>query len=398
VGSLAVYGEEDVTLTGTHASMYGGYDYLNERRPFLSTTLKNDGFLTVGYHSNPHLGPNRNYNHGFDVFNDGDEDRDDANTVINFVDEHIDSDSYLYSILRKAWHIFGSATGVSAYKDAESISNDALTWLSDGHKDSFFMWVHYMDVHYPFQPPNKHLKSIGHETLSARRVANLNDSMQESPESLTKEDIADLKALYRGELHYVDYQIGRLLDELSKQGIRDETMVVFTADHGEAFGEHNRWGHHPHMYDELLRVPLIVDEPGREPESMSTQVSLIDIFPTICDACNVERPEKLQGDTLFNKDNGVELGTSQGGQRLAARTSEWKCLWHVADDEVELYNLDSDPEETHEVSDNYPDVVNRLKGEMKDYRDTAHSTDTEIPEVEESDAVKQRLRDLGYKK
>jgi len=384
-------------LTGTHPLMHGGYRYLDETRPFLSSTLRDSGYSTIGYHSNPHLGPEKNYNHGFDVFNDGEEDRDDANTLINFVDENLSSDSRLYSLLRRLWHVFGAATGASAYERAESITDDALDWLADWNGEQFFMWIHYMDVHYPFQPPDEYLEAIGQEPLSARRVANLNDAMEESPESLTERDVEDLKALYRGELHYVDHNVGRVLDALTEQGARDETMIVLTADHGEAFGEHGRWGHHPYMYDELLRVPLIVDEPGREPGTNDTQVSLIDLFPTICDACGVERPDGLQGENLFEKESGVELATSAGGQRLAARTPEWKCLWHVVEDETELYNLESDPRETRDVSDEHPDVVDQFNGALRDYREAARSTDTDLPEVEESEAVKQRLRDLGYK-
>jgi arylsulfatase A-like enzyme len=253
-----------------------------------------------------------------------------------------------------------------------------------------------MDVHYPFQPPDEHLQAIGHEPMSARRVAHLNDAMQEEPESLTESDADDLRDLYRGELHYVDHHVGRLLHELTNQGIRDETMVIFTADHGEAFGEHGRWGHHPYMYDELLRVPLIIDEPGRDAGTVDTQVSLIDIFPTVCDACGIERPPELQGENLFTKDEKVELATSTGGERLAARTPEWKCLWHIIDNEIKLYNLSVDPGETDDVSEANPNIVDWLKGEMQEYREAARATDTELPDVQESEEVKQRLRDLGY--
>lgn len=383
-------------LTGTHPLMYGGYRYLDDARPFLSSSLRDTGFTTVGYHSNPHLGPEKNYNHGFNIFNDGDEEADSVDTLTNFVDENLNSDSRLYSLLRRLWHIFGSATGASAYERAESITNDALEWLTNWDGDRFFMWVHYMDVHYPFQPPDEHLQAIGHDPISARRVASLNDTMQENPESLSDRDVTDLQTLYRGELHYVDHHVGRVLDELASKEVRDDTMVIFTADHGEAFGEHGRWGHHPYMYDELLRVPLIVDEPEHSIQKIDTQVSLIDLFPTICDACEIDHPDKTQGENIFEKDSGVELATSNGGQRLAARTPEWKCLWHIVDEEVELYNLDADPGEAKDISEENPEVVTRLQNELKEYREIARKTDTDLPNVEESEEVKQRLRDLGY--
>lgn len=383
-------------LTGTHAMMYGGSDYLSKNRPLLSSTFKNVGHKTVGYHSNPHLGPERNYNAGFDTFNIDAGGADSKDTLIDFVDTNIDNNSILYSILRRLWHIVGSATGASAYKRAEEITNNAIEWIEKPGTEQFFMWTHYMDVHYPFQPPNKHLEAIGEEPFSTRRVASLNDAMHEHPESLTEKDIEDLKTLYAAELHYVDHNLNRLLNTLSAKGIRDETMVIITADHGEAFGEHSRWGHHPYMYDELLRVPLLVDEPGREAKKIDTQVSLIDIFPTICDACDINQPPELQGENLFEKESGVELATSSDGKRLAARTPKWKCLWHVAEGEVELYDLLEDPEETVDVSSKHPDIIKWLKSEMQEYRDAARSTNADLPDVEESDEVKQRLADLGY--
>lgn len=382
-------------LTGTHALMYGGYDYLTDRRPFLSTTLRDAGFMTVGYHSNPHLGPNRNYNQGFDIFNDGDEDRDDANTLINFVDNNIDSDSWLYSFLRRCWHLLGSATGISAYERAESITDNALIWIDKWNGDRFFLWLHYMDVHYPFQPPTRFLKEIGHEGISSRRIASLNDKMHENPESLSPSDVEDLRALYRGEVKYVDHNIGRLLDTLDALNIRDETMIIVTSDHGESFGEHNRWGHHSLMYDELLRVPLIVDEASRSPEKVDEQVSLIDLFPTICDSCNVTKPDQLQGENLFASDrNQIAIGTSSPW--IACREPNWKCLWNTEDNTIMLYKLNDDPHESADVSNEYPAVLERLKGEMEAYREAARQTDTELPNVKDSEEVKQRLKDLGY--
>jgi len=240
------------------------------------------------------------------------------------------------------------------------------------------------------------LSAAGRDPPSARRVAELNDAMQEAPSTLSDDDVATLKALYRAELHYVDRNLGRLFATLEELGLREETVVAFTADHGEAFGEHDRWGHHPMMYDELLRVPLVIDDPQRPPDTVDTQVSLIDLFPTLCERCGVSSPPETQGEHLFDKAASTELATSQGGERLAARTSDWKLLWHVTEGGVELYDLDDDPEETTDVSDSHPQVVDRLRGELREYRETARDTETELPEVEESEAAKRRLRDLGY--
>lgn len=247
-------------LTGTYPTMYGGYRYLDERRPFLSETLREAGITTVGYHSNPHLGPEKNYNQGFDVFNDRAESDDDARTVKNIVDEYIPADSWLYSVLRRGWHYLTMTTDTSAYAPATEITNRATEWLETDWDDEtpYFMWLHYMDVHYPFTPPDRFLEEIGVDPLSTRRTADLNGRMQEKPKSLTEEDRADLLDLYDGEIRYMDHEIGRLLERLAACGAREETAVVVTADHGEAFGEQGVWEHHIETYiPPLIEVPWL---------------------------------------------------------------------------------------------------------------------------------------------
>ncbi|SFS06551.1 Arylsulfatase A [Halomicrobium zhouii] len=391
-------------LTGTYPAMYGGYRYLDERRPFLSETLQNAGMRTVGYHSNPHLGPEKNFNHGFDTFNDGSEDDDDARTIKNVVDEHVPSDSWLYSILRRVWHYLTLTTDTSAYAPATEITNQAIDWLEtnwDG-KSPYFMWLHYMDVHYPFTPPDRFFEDIGADPLSTRRTADLNGRMQENPESLTAEDDADLLTLYDAEIRYMDHNLNRLLEALEAQDAREDTAIVVTADHGEAFGEHGRYGHHPYNYDELVHVPLVFDVPGREGRRIDQQVSLIDVPPTLYDLLGVETPAAVQGHSLKplmdgdEREEGVVICTASGGEMLATRTPEWKLLWDREQDTVELYHLVDDPGETVDVSGENHEVVERFRNLLEDHIAEARATDTDLPDVEESDEVKQRLEDLGY--
>lgn len=391
-------------LTSTHPLLYGGYRYLDERRPFVSATLQDAGFRTVGYHSNPHLGPEKNYNHGFDTFNDGAESDDDARSLKNFVDEHLDPDGFLYSLLRRGYHMFQMTADTSAYAKAPEITDRAISWFDedwDGDQP-YFMWLHYMDVHYPFTPPDRHVEAIGGEPLSRRRIADLNGRMQEDPESLDDDDVDDLLTLYDGEIRFMDHQLGKLFDAMETESALADTTVVVTADHGEAFGEHDRFGHHPYLYDELLHVPLVVSGPGVPSVSVDQQVSLVDIGPTIYDLVGVETPETVQGDSLEpllqggSRETEVAICTANGGDKLACRTPDWKCFWRVDDDEVELYDLMNDPGETKNVVGDNPDVVEELKGYLESYLEEAEATDTELPSVEESDEVKQRLEELGY--
>lgn len=390
-------------LTGTQPLLYGGYEYLDETRPFLARTLADAGVSTVGFHSNPHLGANRNYDTGFQVFNDSAEGSNAIATLKDKVERRLDPDSTVYSVLRRIWHRFSMATDSSAYAKAGTISDNALEWLdTDWDRESpFFMWLHYMDVHYPFIPPSRFLESEGN-SFSDGRVATLNRLMQEAPEELDDEDISDLLALYRGEIRFTNHHIGRILDRLKELGAFDETAIVVTADHGEAFGEHGRFGHHPCPYDELVRVPLFIRVPGGKDQTVDDQVSLVDLPRTVCTLLDIEPPKRMQGRSLVPALNGTtlseELALSTGGHGdfLSCRSTNWKCLWRVPEDSVELYDLRGDPEEVDDVSESNPEVVSRFRERMEAYLSTAESNDVSLPDVDDSADVEQRLRDLGY--
>jgi arylsulfatase A-like enzyme len=391
-------------LTGTYPLLYGGYRYLDERRPFLAATLNGSGYRTVGYHSNPHLGPEKNYNEGFERFNDGTEDADNTNSLKNFVDRHVPADSLLYSFLRRVWHLMSATTDTSAYAKAPTISDRAIDWLTGdwNGEDNFFMWLHYMDVHYPFMPPDEHVRAVGGDPFSNRRVADLNGRMQEDPETLSEADVADLETLYDGEIHFTDHHVGRVLDAIEELDALDETLVAITADHGEGFGEHGQFGHHPDLYDELLRVPLVLNGPEIPDVTLDEQVSLVNLPSTIYESLDVETPAEDQGQPLQallageESEERVALVTSRGGDHLACRTRKWKCFWQVDTDTVELYDLTTDPGENEEVSADNPEVVGRFMPRLRDHLADSVTTDVETPEIEEDEAVKQRLRDLGY--
>lgn len=391
-------------LTGTLPLMYGGYHYLDDERPFIAEKLRDKNYTTVGYHSNPHLGSNRNYDTGFGTFNDTADGSDTVAKVKNRVESKLDPDSTVYSLLRRLWHYFTLTTDSSAYAKAPTITENAIDWLAEtwNGEESFFMWLHYMDVHYPFAPPTRFLEELDIEPLSNRRIAELNGKMQENPDELSKDDVKDLLKLYDGEIRFTDHYVGKVLEELESRGTLEETIVVITADHGEAFGEHGRFGHHPYLYDELLRVPLVVSVPGATTRTVEQQVSLLDIAPTVYDLLEFDPPNSIQGKSFEPVFRGekieerIAIATGMDGGTLACRTSEWKCFWRVEEDDVELYNLKLDPEELEDMSADNPELVEEFRDVMEDYLQQAEESDIELPEFEDSTEVKQRLKDLGY--
>jgi hypothetical protein len=95
-------------------------------------------------------------------------------------------------------------------------------------------------------------------------------------------------------------------------------------------------------------------------------------------------------------DNRTAIATASSGDMLACRTSEWKCFWRVSDGEVELYDLQSDPDESHDVNNEHPAVVDKFRDRMEAYLDEAEATDIDLPSHTRSEEVKQRLENLGY--
>lgn len=390
-------------LTGAHSLTYGSYGICGEGSPFLSRALKQAGYQTVGYHSNPHLGKEQGYPTGFDTFNDAVEGEESIVSLKDSVDRLLSTDTILYRLLRRAWHYFSMTTTSSAYARADTISDNAIEWLNQERTadDPFFLWLHYMDVHYPFHPPETAMEELSFTPLSKRRIVDLNGRMQERPEELTEEDVEDLLKLYDAEIRYTDRQIGRVLDTLEKQGILDDTIVVITADHGEAFGEHDRFGHHPYPYDELVRVPLAIAGPGVESTTVDQQVSLIDLPPTVLDLVGAETPDAMEGRSFAPAlsgeriDDRTAMTISDNGDVFGCRTTEWKYITRVNDEESLLFDLGADPAESQNVAEDSPDVVDRFDSVVDEYLASIDRADASA-DVEYSPETQQRLADLGY--
>ncbi|MBX0285482.1 sulfatase-like hydrolase/transferase [Halomicroarcula sp. F28] len=391
-------------LTGAHSATYGPYGICGTDSPFLSRSLRNAGYTTFGYHSNPHLGTEQRYPTGFDQYNDVVEGGESAAAVASFKDKiakRVPTNSLLYRLLRRAWHYFTMSTDNSSYARADTISDRAIDWLEQGRNDKpFFGWLHYMDVHYPFDPPEEIYADLPHSQISKKRRITLNAKMQERPDEMTDADVRDLLKLYDAEIRYTDSQIGRVVDTLEEQGVLDDTIVIVTADHGEAFGEHGSFGHHPYPYDELIRVPLFVSGPGVESTTVDQQVSLLDLAPTVLDLVGVETPTQMEGASFApvlaggTIDDRVAMTISDNATLYGCRTNDWKYITRWDGQESSLYDLQADPDEEIDVQDNHPEVANRFFEIISAYTERV-DTDNEAT-IDHSPEVKQRLEDLGY--
>lgn len=175
----------------------------------------------------------------------------------------------------------------------ESTMTAALDWIGHNRAEPFFVWIHLFDPHTPYQPPR------GFELADDEPVDLTGKTVPRGVRDMNQ--LAQLNRSYRGEIRYADAQIGRLTDRLAQLGLDERTAVVVTADHGEGLGDHGLLQHGENVFDELVRVPLIVCAPGLPAgRRLAGPAQLEDLMPTMLSLVGAEAPES---DTL----DGVDL-------------------------------------------------------------------------------------------
>ena len=227
----------------------------------IASTLSDEGFATAGFHSNPFISRAYGFDRGFDHFDD---------------DLHLGQHK-LVALAQRALDKVRNRH----YARADELNERSLQWVDSQDCDQFFLWNHYMDTHGPYEPPGEYATSFTERKISGREAQNLYQRAISDPESITKDERQLLIDLYDGEIRYNDAHIGEFLDALRERGLLDESLVIVTADHGDAFGEHDYYEHPRHLHDELTHVPLFVRLPDRQRDVVDTPVSTLDIVPTI---------------------------------------------------------------------------------------------------------------------
>ncbi len=214
---------------------------------------------------------------------------------------------------------FGFAQGFDFYDEvwkrdsrkelsADLITRTAVKFLRENADHSFFLWLHYIDPHAPYQPQEKWVE----ETSGGMDIREVN------PRIVVGEgEWVDLEghphlgyyvARYDGEIRKADYYVGKVLEELKGLGLLNKTMVIISADHGEELGEHNLFfDHGPLPFNSSVRIPLILYLPGEKPGRIKDAVSLMDVVPTVAEVLNLQFPYSLTGSSLLHPQPGRRL-------------------------------------------------------------------------------------------
>jgi arylsulfatase A-like enzyme len=275
---------------------------------------------------------------------------------------------------------FGLARGFSEYHqrrgNADALIERVLDWIPSRPAGRFFAYVHLREPHFPYDPPPPFDTLFGPEgpitkerrrqgpKAQARGEAFLGD-INQGARPFSDAELAHLVRLYDGNLAFADQQVGRLRSALEAHGLWEKTIVVVTADHGQAFREHGFIGHNAQLYEESVRVPLIVRVPGQRPPSRSPAlVDLTDLAPTIADVFGAlgqgGTEREFQGRSLL-----PVLAGGAGKQRVLSRTvqrrphyalrdARYKLIYDTVSAATELYDLETDARETRNLASEDP--------------------------------------------
>jgi arylsulfatase A-like enzyme len=387
-------------LSSRYPLEYGTTTSLIKSHVPIAEVLSEAGYHTVGFHSNPYLSTSYNYDRGFDIFDDGQEDMPTTAKLSKKISRYLDSESWTYDKLRKIKRFFETTTGSSHFTDSEAVNNNVENWITNNPPQPFFLWIHYMDVHAPYNPPREYLPSDFVPTL--REVSNLNNKILSNPEDVTNREIQTLKQMYKGEVRYIDSQIRGVYRDLDEAKLLSNTAVFLTSDHGEEFGEDGGFLHAGRSFrkasklrDELLHVPLIVSIPNHTKlsEKRTDVVSLIDLGPSILDIAGIQPPDSWQGKSILREPHEEQhvfseywlTNSDQDAPACSIRTGDIRIIYDGEENTYQTIPADG-------TGNQYQETKEALDDHMEKVLSTKNVDDS----VELSGKQRERLRNLGY--
>ena len=398
------------TVTGMHRF----FDQLDGAFVTLPEALRDAGWHTAGYSTNPVMGRMSNYEQGFVEFTE-------ATKLIPGGDA------------------IGHSTG-----SAKALNEKVIPWLRKNERRPFFLYVHSIDPHEEYKPAPEHLNRFTSSARESEYQRQRREIREKNPEKVgsicTQEhfDRAKVKvgpfietaiALYDADLCANDEEIEKLFEALRRQKLLDDLVFVVTSDHGEEFMEHGGTSHAYTLWNELLHVPLFIVAPGLVPPGLVVKepVQSIDLYPTLLDLLGVGAPEGLQGRSfapLCRGDAGdgwpvfAEVHEMPGGERffpeqghmLSVIEGPWKYILNLKSSlnrprpRHELYRIDRDFGESENLADAEPRRVERLEALVLEWwaRNSARRRDVDVKSLTEEDLAHsdpetlERLRRLGY--
>jgi arylsulfatase A-like enzyme len=403
------------------------------KEPTIATALRDAGYVTAAFLAgNPYLSPRFGYDQGFNLFHDclnsallggslpaiipASERMSDLNRRLETVAHRTHLTAAAYDELY-FWCCQWLSTRenlsmdrLRRYPAANVMVDQACSWLSDLGGQPFFLWIHLMDPHHPYYPPEEALSSLG-SNISARRARFLNSFWNRGdigPRRLQRHR-AEVLSLYDAGVYWADKQIARLLSALQQFQRWDETVFVVTADHGEEFLEHGARYHTPgNLPEELIHVPLLMRAPQLSGRNISQPFSLIHLAPTLLEAVGTAMPDSFQGHSYWQQvsagnvpsepviveclegcNNPFHVDDRIRPRLMVIRDHQHKLVIHFTNKTDSLYDLKNDPGEHSPVPAGVltKERVRLLQLARAHLQKTRHSLKADL-------AVRARLREI----
>jgi arylsulfatase A-like enzyme len=345
---------------------------LDNKNLTITELLKDRGYFTFGVVSHILLQTRYGVHQGFDIYNE--------NNISTKFSNH--------------YHI--SSPGITA---------DAIQFIRKHKRRKFFMLLHYFDPHYTYinhDPTNEYVGEF-----TSRDMVYLRNLIREG--QYTPKDLAYLKDSYTSEILLTDSYIGQVIDELKSTKLYDNTLIVFTSDHGEEFIEKGWLGHSTTVYNEQIKVPMLIKPPDSKSDlpvvSQSSYVSNIDITPSVLRILGISPISDFQGRDIFSEEEGSEVVFSEVTQReyrefinrACVIRDGWKLVYDFVNKTYELYDLVEDPGEIRNVLGSNDDVERSLKMKLAKWLKINRRPPKKTKEREAlTEDEKQKLKSLGY--
>lgn len=307
---------------------------------------------------------------------------------------------------------FGMAQGFDLYqnnvKTAHGMRERLVSWLDEAPDRPFFAYLHFLEIHWPYWQKASTRGRFGSDAVASKMDGNL-DELRAGVDSgaivLDDADRKELAARYAEALAALDSEIGKLLDDLGKRGVLEETLVIVLADHGEELGERGGIEHGHTLKEELLHVPYIWRLPkswrGRGLRHETAMVETRTLAPTLMELVGQPVPPAVSAPSLLPWLAGpapaeppYEIVAAESNGMFAVRDERFKLVAQPAKKSFELFDLVADPGERRDVAADHPAEFEALRGAFRAWHAGLHPLSTTSTRLDVE--TEEGLRSLGY--
>lgn len=276
------------------------------------------------------------------------------------------------------------------------VTDRTVEFIQANHDRPFFCFSSFIKPHPPFLPPAPY--DTMYDPADIELPIGWDDPDRFDPlldaqtrfklaARPTEAEARRIWSHYYGLISHIDHHVGRMLDELEQQGLRERTLVVFSSDHGELLGDHGHWGKRS-FYEGAAKIPFIMNCPARIPagQTIDTPISLADILPTFVELAGGSVPDVVSGQSLmpllanpeaewrtilFGEYGGyqgiVQMDDRRISTRFMVRWDHWKYIYYVNGGREQLFNLERDPQEHYNLASEHPEVCQQAKHQLTEH-------------------------------